>query len=215
MYVFVIKVNCQQKLYNPYVTVHLGDQQYTTCVSGKAEGFWNEGFMFDVSIHTQFFGILTFDLYNGNICLPDRFIGKGEIRIESLKNMPEMFDSWYELIDKNKKSIGAINIRIFYKYQDFHIPLKDNANDFLLEDIDGNDITDRSIQIREIPRNVSRMGTVNEKEFAKFENDLMGSMKKAPKSWYDSIGKVFVSDELFNVLKMIRRTLSTLGQVFI
>jgi len=54
----------------------------------------NEGFMFDVSIHTQYFGILSFYLYNGNICLPDRFIGKCEIRIESLKNMPEMFDRY-------------------------------------------------------------------------------------------------------------------------
>lgn len=122
----------------------------------------------------------------------------------------------YDIYNWNIINIeGAINIRIFYKYQDFHLPLKENGNNnLLLEDIDDNDITDRDIQTREIPRNVSRMGTINEKEFEKFESDLMGSMKKAPKSWYDSIGKVFISDELFNVLKMIRRTLSTLGQVY-
>jgi len=40
MYVFIIRVNCQQKLYNPYVTVYLGDQQYNTCVSGMQEGLW-------------------------------------------------------------------------------------------------------------------------------------------------------------------------------
>jgi len=57
------------------------------------------------------------------------------------------------------------------------------------------------------------MGTVNEKEFAKFEHEFMSSLTKAPKSWYESIGKVFVSDEMFNVLKMIRRSLYTLGQV--
>jgi len=215
MYVFIIRVNCQQKLYNPYVTVHLGEQQFSTCVSSVAEGLWNEGFMFDVSIHSQFFGILSFNLYNGNVYLPDRFIGKSEIRIESLKNMPEMFDSWYELLDKNKKSPGAINIRIYYKYQDFHIPLnKELNNDLLLENIDGNDITSRDVQTREVPRNISRMGTINETEFAKFESELTSSLDKAPRNWYESIGKVFVSDEMFNVLRMIRRTLSTLGQGF-
>jgi len=40
MYVFIIRVNCQQKLYNPYVTVHLGEQQFSTCVSSVAEGLW-------------------------------------------------------------------------------------------------------------------------------------------------------------------------------
>ncbi|ORY25291.1 hypothetical protein LY90DRAFT_706343, partial [Neocallimastix californiae] len=217
MYVFIIRVNCHQKLYNPYVTVHLGEQQYSTCVSGMAEGLWNEGFMFDISIHTQFFGILTFNLYNGNICLPDRFIGKSEIRIESLKQMPEMFDSWYELLDKYGESPGAINIRIFYKYQDFHIPIKNNlTNNLFVENDDNNNnnrnVTSREIQSLEQTRNISRMGTINEKEFAKFENELMSSLGKAPKSWYDSIGKMFISDEMFNVLRMIRRTISILGQ---
>jgi len=69
------------------------------------------------------------------------------------------------------------------------------------------------VQTREIPRNISRMGTINEKEFAKFESELTSSLDKAPRNWYESIGKVFVSDEMFNVLRMIRRTLSTLGQV--
>jgi len=78
-----------------------------------------------------------------------------------------------------------------------------------------NDITDREVKSREIPRQrtISRMGTVNEKEFAKFEQDFMNSLSKTPKYWYESIGKVFLSDEMFNVLKMIRRTLSSLGQV--
>jgi len=76
-------------------------------------------------------------------------------------------------------------------------------------------VTSREIQSLEQTRNISRMGTINEKEFAKFENELMSSLGKAPKSWYDSIGKMFISDEMFNVLRMIRRTISILGQVFI
>jgi len=214
MYVFIIRVNCQQKLYNPYVTVHLGNQQFSTCVSGVAEGLWNEGFMFDVSIHTQFFGILTFNLYNGNICLPDRFIGKCEIRIESLKNMPQMFDSWYELLDKNNKSPGAINIRIFYSYQDFHTMVKEESIEDLLMETEHYDITDKSTRSREVPREMSRMSTINEKEFEKFEKDIMSSLGNDSDSWYKSLRKVFISDDMFNVLKMIRRTLSTLGQGF-
>jgi hypothetical protein len=83
-------------------------QRYRTSISDDPEGRWNEGFEFDVTFHDQLFGICqvnyidTFkmilrpipfqlDLYASRILQPDLHLGRAEIILPHLPNMPDQF----------------------------------------------------------------------------------------------------------------------------
>ncbi|GAA5807175.1 hypothetical protein MFLAVUS_000529 [Mucor flavus] len=90
----------------PYVTITLGDQCYKTSISEYAEGKWNEGFELRVTYHNQLFDTIQLDLYDSYTFFLDKHIGRSEIRIKNLEGMPEIFTSYYEVMEK-KLSLGA------------------------------------------------------------------------------------------------------------
>ncbi|ORZ27621.1 hypothetical protein BCR41DRAFT_299187 [Lobosporangium transversale] len=108
------------------------DQTYQTSTSERERGDWNEGFEFRVTFHTQLFDSLQLDLYDRNILLRDRHVGRAEIKLSHLEGLPESFTSFYEIWDRTKSvstmsnlagkktlssNIGAIQLRINYRYQ--------------------------------------------------------------------------------------------------
>ncbi|CAO0795273.1 unnamed protein product [Mucor circinelloides] len=90
----------------PYVTVTLGDQYHKTSISEYSQGSWNEGFELKVTYHNQLFDTIQLDLYDNNTFFLDKHIGRAEIRLKNLEGMPEIFTSYYEVLEK-KLSLGA------------------------------------------------------------------------------------------------------------
>ncbi|KAI8372887.1 uncharacterized protein BYT42DRAFT_49753 [Radiomyces spectabilis] len=116
----------------PYVIVTMGDQIHQSSISEYSQGNWNECFEFYVSFHAQIFDTIQLDLYDSYMLLPDRHIGRAEIRLRQLEGMPETFTSYYEIWDKRlstgatssvsrKKTMaanmGALEATISYVYQ--------------------------------------------------------------------------------------------------
>ncbi|KAI8098270.1 uncharacterized protein B0P05DRAFT_521149 [Gilbertella persicaria] len=94
------------KVKKAYVVITLGDQRHQTSISEARHGQWQESFDFIVSFHAQLFGTIQMDLYESFAIYPDKHIGRAEIRLNTLVNMPETFSSYYEIWDK-KLSTGA------------------------------------------------------------------------------------------------------------
>lgn len=108
----------------PYVTVTLGgmskhaivvlmvlidsstDQYHKTSISEYSQGSWNEGFELKVTYHNQLFDTIQLDLYDNNTFFLDKHVGRAEIRLKNLEGMPEIFTSYYEVLEK-KLSLGA------------------------------------------------------------------------------------------------------------
>ncbi|KAI9483327.1 MAG: hypothetical protein EXX96DRAFT_557738 [Benjaminiella poitrasii] len=121
------------KVKKPYVILTLGDQRYQTSVSEFREGRWNEYFEFTVTFHAQLFGTVQFDLYDNYTIYPDKHVGRTEIRLSTLTNMPETFMSYYEIWDKKLSTgasssigreragvnnVGALQAKISYRFQE-------------------------------------------------------------------------------------------------
>ncbi|KAL0088372.1 hypothetical protein F4703DRAFT_1904233 [Phycomyces blakesleeanus] len=109
-----------------------GNQIHQTSISDYPQGQWNEGFEFLVSYHAQLFDTIQLDLYDSYMLLPDRHVGRAEIRLRKLEGMPEEFTSYYEIWEKKlskgasslasqkkttESNVGAIQVRISYVYQ--------------------------------------------------------------------------------------------------
>lgn len=107
------------------------EQRQQTSISQFREGCWNENFEFVITFHTQLFGTIQLDLYDNYTVYPDKLIGRAEIRISSLENMPETFTSYYEIWDKMLSTgasssigrekaavnnVGALQAEISYSY---------------------------------------------------------------------------------------------------
>ncbi|KAI9021001.1 hypothetical protein CLU79DRAFT_208354 [Phycomyces nitens] len=126
----------------PYVIITLGEQKYYTSVSEYEQGRWHETFELSVSFHAQLFGTIQLDLFDSYMLLPDRHIGRTEIRLRLLEGMPETFTSYYEIWDKKLSTgasssvgqrktlaanIGAIQVKISYVYQSEQTRLLDEV----------------------------------------------------------------------------------------
>lgn len=59
-----------------------------------------------MTYHNQLFDTLQLDLYDSYTFFMDKHIGRAEIRLQNLEGMPEIFTSYYEVLEK-KLSIGA------------------------------------------------------------------------------------------------------------
>lgn len=133
----------------PYVLVTFGDKSYQTSTSEIPEGKWNEGFEFQITYHAQLFDTIQLDLYDESyILLPDKHMGRAEIRLKHLEGMPHVFTNYYEIWDKKQASsnvsvvgqkrnlasnIGAIQCRIYYRYQDTNTD--DGSTNEIIENI--------------------------------------------------------------------------------
>ncbi|ORZ23450.1 hypothetical protein BCR42DRAFT_344112 [Absidia repens] len=116
----------------PYVRITMGDQIYQTSISEYPDGKWNEGFELKVSYHAQLFDTIQLDVYDYYLLLPDRHVGRAEIRLIQLENMPDTFTSFFEVWDKSlasgassfatrkttaTSSVGALQAKITYQFQ--------------------------------------------------------------------------------------------------
>ncbi|KAG1105936.1 hypothetical protein G6F59_004551 [Rhizopus arrhizus] len=116
----------------PYIIITLGDQVHQTSISEYPQGYWNEGFELKVSYHNQLFDTIQLDLYDSQIFLWDKHIGRAEIRLMYLEGMPECFTSYYEIFEKRlaigatsqvsrktlmTSGVGAIQAQIAYRYR--------------------------------------------------------------------------------------------------
>ncbi|KAI8375214.1 hypothetical protein BD560DRAFT_393065 [Blakeslea trispora] len=123
----------------PYVTITLGDQYHKTSISEYPEGAWNEGFELKITYHNQLFDTIQLDLYDSNTFFIDKHVGRAEIRLRNLENMPDVFTSYYEVFEKRlsmsatsqvsrkmTSGVGAIQAEIAYQYRS---SLKQYAND--------------------------------------------------------------------------------------
>lgn len=128
----VRRIELNEVLQRPYVILTLGDQEFQTSTSEHEHGDWNEGFEFRVTYHAQLFDSLQVDLYDKNVLLRDRHVGRAEIKLSHLEGVPESFTSFYEIWDRTKSvsslsnlagkktlssNIGAVQLRIHYRYQ--------------------------------------------------------------------------------------------------
>lgn len=107
------------------------DQYYKTSISEYPQGKWNEGFELKVTYHNQLFDTIQLDLYDSYTFFMDKHIGRAEIRIRNLEGMPEIFTSYYEVLEKKlsmgatsqvsrkalmTSGVGAIQAQIAYQY---------------------------------------------------------------------------------------------------
>ncbi|KAI9316314.1 hypothetical protein BX666DRAFT_1858941 [Dichotomocladium elegans] len=108
------------------------DQRYETSISEYPQGRWHESFEFTVTYHNQLFDTVQLDLYDSYLLLPDKHVGRAEIRLKNLRGMPDVFTSYYEIWDKKLSSgassrvgraktmatnVGALQAKIHYIYQ--------------------------------------------------------------------------------------------------
>ncbi|KAF7730870.1 hypothetical protein EC973_001388 [Apophysomyces ossiformis] len=116
----------------PYLIITLGDQKYHVTISNHGECLQSEPCELIVTFHTQLFGTIQLDLYDSYLLLPDKHIGRTEIRLKSLEGMPETFTSYYEVWHKKLctgassvvgrrtagvNNLGALQATISYVYQ--------------------------------------------------------------------------------------------------
>ncbi|ORZ23384.1 hypothetical protein BCR42DRAFT_404639 [Absidia repens] len=135
------------KVSRPYVIITMGDQIYQTSISEYPDGKWNEGFELKVTYHAQLFDTIQLDVYDSYMLLPDRHVGRAEIRLVQLDGMPEIFTSFYEIWDKKLSSgasshavrkttmstnVGAIQAKITYQFQKFSLSSSMEEDDRLL-----------------------------------------------------------------------------------
>ncbi|CAO3591233.1 unnamed protein product [Absidia cylindrospora] len=135
------------KVSRPYVIITMGDQIYQTSISEYPDGKWNEGFELKVTYHAQLFDTIQLDIYDSYMLLPDRHVGRAEIRLVQLDGMPEIFTSFYEIWDKKLSSgasshavrkttmstnVGAIQAKITYQFQKFSVSSSMEEDDKLL-----------------------------------------------------------------------------------
>ncbi|KAJ1929922.1 hypothetical protein IWQ60_000726 [Tieghemiomyces parasiticus] len=132
LHVYVRSLILNVPVKRPYIILTLGDQLYQTSVASTPTGDWNEGFEFLVTYHTQLFGTCQLDLWDSVTLLPDRHIGRSEIKLQLLEGLPADFTSYYEIWDRKQsagtvsevkkreimsKNIGALQVRVCYQFQ--------------------------------------------------------------------------------------------------
>ncbi|KAK9760430.1 hypothetical protein K7432_015531 [Basidiobolus ranarum] len=237
----VIKVAVNQPVRRPYVRILLGDQIFQTSVSELSEGYWNEGFEFVVSYHSQLFGICQLDLYESNVIFPDKHIGRAEIPLTQLEGMPECFNSYFELWDKrfspsnitslnawNTDSVnrGAIQVRINYRFQGIEKEAHDANMKAESEELD------KSIQnifksrlesameednsyhgFRKIEEEASKRSVLDKEEYL-FSLDSPDEDKsgQSTTSFLSSLSKYIISDQTLQVLRGISKLSAAFGQ---
>ncbi|RKP33494.1 hypothetical protein BJ085DRAFT_38981 [Dimargaris cristalligena] len=91
MHLFALRLLLNVPVKRPYLILTLGDQVFQTSVSDRATGEWNEGFEFLITYHTQLFGTCQLDLWDSVTLLPDRHIGRAEIKLALLDGLPADF----------------------------------------------------------------------------------------------------------------------------
>lgn len=97
-----------------------------------------------VTYHAQLFDTIQLDVYDSYMLLPDRHVGRAEIRLIQLDGMPETFTSFYEIWDKKLSSggsshavrkatmstnVGALQAKITYQFQTINSAFDDDNND--------------------------------------------------------------------------------------
>ncbi|KAI9491174.1 hypothetical protein BDB00DRAFT_510582 [Zychaea mexicana] len=117
----------------PYIIITMGEQAFETSVSEYPQGRWHESFEFTVSFHAQLFNTIQMDLYDSYMLLPDKHVGRAEIRLRNLRGMPHTFTNYYEVWDKQlstgassrvgrvktmASNVGAVQAMISYIYQE-------------------------------------------------------------------------------------------------
>lgn len=111
-------------------------------MSEYPQGRWHESFEFKVTFHAQLFDTVQLDLYDSYMLLPDKHVGRAEIRLKTLRGMPETFTSYYEIWDKRLSTgassrvgraktmatnVGAIQAKISYIYQEDELPVDNDT----------------------------------------------------------------------------------------
>ncbi|KAF9170845.1 hypothetical protein BGX20_008439, partial [Mortierella sp. AD010] len=242
----VKRIELNEILQRPYVILSLGDQIYQTSTSEQQNGDWNEGFEFRVTYHAQLFDSLQLDLYDRSILLRDRHVGRAEIKLSHLEGLPESFTSFYEIWDRTKSAstmsnlagkktlssnIGAIQLRIHYKYQkppqpeengtssDPIVPaprisseLEDDSN-FLaqLSEAMQDEASDTRFQKYEDPDNKENNVLQKELKFATVEEDDETVIQYPI---LDMVGSWTIAPETQKVVKAVIRLASAFGQGF-
>lgn len=84
-----------------------------------------------MTYHNQLFDTIQLDLYDSYTFFLDKHVGRAEIRIRNLEGMPEVFSSYYEVMEKKlslgatsrvsrtssiASGVGAIHAQIAYQY---------------------------------------------------------------------------------------------------
>ncbi|KAG0252182.1 hypothetical protein BG011_007147 [Mortierella polycephala] len=242
----VKRIELNQVLQRPYVVLTLGDQLYQTSTSEREHGDWNEGFEFRVTYHAQLFDSLQLDLYDRSILLRDRHVGRAEIKLSHLEGLPESFTSFYEIWDRTKSvstmshlagkktlssNIGAIQLRIHYRYQKSPQPEEDIEppvsivpvprisheleadSNFLaqLSEAMMDDASDSRFQKYEDPENREESAKQqSELKFATVDED--DTLVQYP--ILDMVGSWTIAPETQKVVKAVIRIASAFGQGF-
>lgn len=95
-----VQITTEQPLRSPYLILQIGNQRYRTTASMNPDGRWNETFEFRISFHAELFAILQLDLYETRFLIPDYHVGRVEIKLSLLRDVPSQFHSWFELWHK-------------------------------------------------------------------------------------------------------------------
>ncbi|KAI8070499.1 hypothetical protein BC940DRAFT_366067 [Gongronella butleri] len=130
--IYINTCHLDVKVTRPYVVISMGDQVFQTSISEFMDGRWHEGFELTVTYHAQLFDTVQLDVYDSYMLLPDRHVGRAEIRLNQLAGMPDMFSNYYEIWDKKltsgasshatrktstKANVGALHAKIIYRFQ--------------------------------------------------------------------------------------------------
>ncbi|KAJ1654694.1 hypothetical protein IWQ61_005421 [Dispira simplex] len=167
LHVHVLRLLVNVPVKRPYLVLTLGEQIFQSSVSNQTTGEWNEGFAFFVTYHTQLFGTCQIDVWDSVTILPDRHIGRTEIKLALLNGLPPDFTSYYEIWDRKLSSsavsdvkkremlstnVGAIQVRICYQYQRLEDPPSRYERQNLVRVAGSNPLSQVNSEGRALPR---------------------------------------------------------------
>ncbi|KAG2227573.1 hypothetical protein INT45_002258, partial [Circinella minor] len=119
-------------------------QTFQTSISEYPQGRWHESFEFTVTFHAQLFNTIQMDLYDSYMLLPDKHVGRAEVRLRNLRGMPETFTNYYEVWEKQlstgassrvgrvktmASNVGAVQAMISYIYQESEESVGNKSNE--------------------------------------------------------------------------------------
>ncbi|KAI3644017.1 hypothetical protein MP228_010181 [Amoeboaphelidium protococcarum] len=191
---------------------------------------WNESFTFHVPYHSLLFNTLCIDLYQSRFMLSPLLLGRAELKLSLLKDVPTQFQSWFELItpshyqqvrqrsrlrqfsqggqDKQHQgqdqfNIGAVQVVVDHQFDQLST-FKENQLDLINNASASSDEGDG--------HHLGRSIITQDVQMNKSYTELMDESSGGGKTIFQQIGSVILSEETFKAIQGIQNMFQALNQ---
>ncbi|KAI3644966.1 hypothetical protein MP228_011130 [Amoeboaphelidium protococcarum] len=191
---------------------------------------WNESFTFHVPYHSLLFNTLCIDLYQSRFMLNPLLLGRAELKLSLLKDVPTQFQSWFELItpshyqqvrqrsrlrkfsqasqnqqhqDQDQFNIGAVQVVVDHQFDQLSA-FKENQLDLINNASASSDEEDS--------HHLRRSIITQDVQMNKSYTELMDESSGGGKTIFQQIGSVILSEETFKAIQGIQNMFQALNQ---